>query len=194
MIGQNVLYSRPKEAPVAKLSLISLMDIFTILVFFLMLNSGETHDIETAKVISLPDSIAGKSPHAALKIFVSKDHIIFNRNEIADIAPIREDPSAPITALEDILTQHIEKLGDIAIQQEKIGHAITIMADKNVNYEILKSVMETCRDKNFRNISLAVNRIASSASSLILETNTSTGTEIGTGLVEVNTPRAEGGQ
>lgn len=163
MIGQTTLYQKPKESAIAKLSLISLMDIFTILVFFLMFNSGETQNIETAKIIKLPDSVSGKSPRAELTIFVSEEGIIFNDVEIVTLTSIRQAPSDSIQELKDALIANTEALGKAAQVQEKIGHSITIMADKNVNYEILKSVMETCREENYRNISLAVNRVASQA-------------------------------
>ena len=46
----------------AKLSLVSLMDIFTILVFFLMVNSGDVEVLEADKSISLPESSPSRSP------------------------------------------------------------------------------------------------------------------------------------
>lgn len=159
MMSQTSLYQRPKESIVAKLSLISLMDIFTILVFFLMLNSGETQKIDAAKFVELPDSIAGKSLHDELTIFVDEESIFFDDAEIVDIATVLAAPDKTITALQQVLVQHTESLAELAMMQEKAGFGITIMADKDVSYEVLKSVMETCREENYRNISLAVNRI-----------------------------------
>lgn len=159
MMSQTSLYQRPKESIVAKLSLISLMDIFTILVFFLMLNSGETQKIDAAKFVELPDSIAGKSLHDELTIFVDEESIIYDDAEIVDIATVLEAPDKTIEPLQQVLIAHTESLAELAMLQQKAGFGITIMADKNVSYEILKSVMETCREENYRNISLAVNRI-----------------------------------
>ena len=159
MLTQTVLTKQIKESPVAKLSLISLMDIFTILVFFLMLNSGETQDIETAKVLELPDSVAGKSPHTDLMLVVSQEALIFDDEQIARVDEILETPDSLIEALSLVLQAQKEDFGDEAELQEQIGHAITIQADKNIDYSLLKRVMETCQAENFRNISLAVNRI-----------------------------------
>ncbi|WP_370979987.1 ExbD/TolR family protein [Agaribacterium sp. ZY112] len=160
MIGQSLLMRRGKDELVAKLSLISLMDIFTILVFFLMLNSGETQNIEVMKVVDLPDSSAGKSPHTDLMLFVSEDHLIFDKTEIAEVSEILKDPKKPIEALITVLQEQKLVMGEDEVAlQEKIGHAITIQADKHVDYELLKIVMETCQTENFRNISLAVNRV-----------------------------------
>ncbi|PCK04844.1 MAG: biopolymer transporter ExbD [Alteromonadaceae bacterium] len=161
MISTTPLYQRPQEsAAAAKLSLISLMDIFTILVFFLMLSSGETQNIEEVKVVKLPDSIAGTSPHTDFTIHVSEQHIIVNSVEISETASILKNPDEDIAPLAEILTKHRETLSDASEAQKKLGYAVTILADKNVSYEILKSVMSTCQQHNFRSISLAVNRVA----------------------------------
>ncbi|WP_096084795.1 ExbD/TolR family protein [Agaribacterium haliotis] len=160
MIQNSLLLKRRKDELVAKLSLISLMDIFTILVFFLMLNSGETQNIETVKAVDLPNSSSGKSPHTDLTVYVSEEHIIFDEREIAQVAEVLETPEDPIEALQSVLKAQKELMGEDEVKlQEKIGHAITIQADKDVDYELLKVVMETCQLENFRNISLAVNRV-----------------------------------
>ncbi len=163
LLTQSLLIKRSKESPVAKLSLISLMDIFTILVFFLMLNSGETQDIEAAKVLDLPDSVAGKSPHTDLMLIVSKEHLVFDDVEIASVADILQSPGELIEPLSAILREQKEDFGDEAKAQEFVGHAITIQADRNIEYALLKVIMETCQSENFRNISLAVNRVRNAA-------------------------------
>lgn len=159
MIGETQLYHREKEPVVAKLSLISLMDIFTILVFFLLLNSGETQNIETAKFVTLPDSISGTSLHDELTIFVGEESLKFGDDQIFSVSELFKDLSKPIEPLALALEANTLALGELNDFQEKTGLSITIMADKGVSYEVLKTVMETCRDKNYRNISLAVNKI-----------------------------------
>ena len=159
MIGETSLYQRPKEPVVAKLSLISLMDIFTILVFFLMLNSGETQNIDVKRFVSLPESISGTALHDEISIVVDSEAVVFNETVIVDVETILAAPGEKIEPLAQLLTDNTEKLGDLAKQQRKTGYAITIMADKDVNYELLKSIMETCREENYRNISLAVNQV-----------------------------------
>ena len=161
MIGETQLYHREKDPVVAKLSLISLMDIFTILVFFLLLNSGETQNIETAKFVTLPDSISGTELHDELTIFVGEESLKFGDDQVFSVSELFKDPSKPIEPLVLALDANTLALGELNDFQKETGLSITIMADKGVNYEILKTVMETCRDRNYRNISLAVNKIES---------------------------------
>lgn len=163
MIGETLLYKRSSNPEVAKLSLISLMDIFTILVFFLLLNSGESQNVETAKFVSLPDSISGSELHDEFTIFVGVDEIMFGDEQVFLVADLFKDLGKPIEPLSLALEKNTQGLGELNAFQKKLGLSVTIMADKSVDYEILKAVMETCRDKNYRNISLAVNNVTSDA-------------------------------
>ena len=43
--------------------------------------------------------------------------------------------------------------------EEDSGFAVTIMGDQDVPFSLIKSIMETCQENNFRNVSLAVNHI-----------------------------------
>lgn len=159
MIGQTVFYSRDREGPSAKLSLIALMDIFTILVFFLLLNSGDSKDIEHAKFVELPNAAEGKAPHADLKIMVGTDYLWIEDEQVADVAGIMKDPEEIIAPLQELLVAHKEKMGKLSGYQKENGLSLTIMGQHDVPYALVRSVMATCRLEGFRNISLAVNRI-----------------------------------
>ena len=50
-------HNRAKRAG-SQLNLVSMMDIFTILVFFLLVNSGEVNTLPSTKDVQLPESIA----------------------------------------------------------------------------------------------------------------------------------------
>ena len=50
---------------VTRMNLTSLMDVFTILVFFLLVNSSSTEVLETPKQITLPASVVEDKPQAA---------------------------------------------------------------------------------------------------------------------------------
>ena len=65
-----------KGKKVAALNLVSLMDIFTILVFFLMVNSSEVEVLQTSSKIKLPDSTSEKQPKNQLMISVDEDDLV----------------------------------------------------------------------------------------------------------------------
>ena len=164
MIASTIFYKREKKSAGVKLSLVALMDIFTILVFFLLLNSGEAQKIENTKFVKLPDSTKGAAPHEQLMIMLNEEEIWLAKNKIADVKDVLRGPEDSIEPLAQALAAHTEKLQDeITAFQKENGLAVIIMADKEVPYVLLKSVMATCRLENYRNISLAVNRIVGSS-------------------------------
>ena len=77
-----------KHGKTATLNLVSLMDIFTILVFFLMINSSEVEVLQTGSDIKLPDSTSEKQPDNRLVISVSHDDLIVQGRAVADIAEV----------------------------------------------------------------------------------------------------------
>ena len=143
-----------------KLNLVALMDIFTILVFFLLLNSGDSKQLEKAKFIKLPDSSAGKPPYGELMIIISDKDIVLDTEVVATVESVVKEPEKGLATLGDALVKYINDRGTLMTQFEKdSGFSVTIMGDETVPYSLLKEVMKTCQDKNFRNISLAVNRV-----------------------------------
>ncbi|SMF41130.1 Biopolymer transport protein ExbD [Alteromonadaceae bacterium Bs31] len=160
MLTNTAFYSRDNKAPSAKLSLIALMDIFTILVFFLLLNSGDSKNIEQAEFVKLPDSSSGKAPHADLMVVVGDEQLFVGSTPIAEIGPILEKPDEFIEALQQALTEHKEKITELTAFEKEKGLSLTIMGHRDVPYALVRSVMATCREQGFLNISLAVNRVA----------------------------------
>ena len=77
------LHRRHKNQP--KLNLVSLMDIFTILVFFLLVNSSDVEVLQNNKSIKLPESIAEKKPDTSLVVMVSSDEIIISGRQITTV-------------------------------------------------------------------------------------------------------------
>ena len=61
---------------VVGLNLTSLMDVFTILVFFLLANSSSSEVLTTPKQIKLPDSIVETKPRETVVILVSPESVL----------------------------------------------------------------------------------------------------------------------
>ena len=59
------------KAGVPKMNLTSLMDVFTILVFFLLVNSGSVELVEAPKDVKLPESFEESKPRETVVISVS---------------------------------------------------------------------------------------------------------------------------
>ena len=156
----------------AKLSLVSLMDIFTILVFFLMLNASDVQVLDNHKSVTLPESVAEAAAEETLLLLVNQQDVILQGRKVADVADVLALADDNIPALAEELTYQAGKSTSQNSGEEEsqdIARAITIMGDESVPYQLLKKIMQTCAAAGYTNISLAVEHVAgatpSSASS-----------------------------
>ncbi len=68
------------------LNLVALIDIFTILIFFLMFNMGMAEILPASKSIKLPESTAEKQPKETVVVQVSGSDIIVDGRRVAAVA------------------------------------------------------------------------------------------------------------
>ncbi|MCA6060694.1 MULTISPECIES: ExbD/TolR family protein [Oceanospirillaceae] len=152
-----------KVTKTATLNLTSLMDIFTILVFFLLMNTGESQELAKANFVKLPDSNADGALHGQLVINVAQNAIMIDNEEIVAVSDVNRRPGEVNKPLGEALKAFAEESGELTEVEKKIGRSVTIMGDQSVPYDLLKAVMTTCSAYGFRDVSLAVNQVAASA-------------------------------
>lgn len=149
-------HKRAKSQP--KLNLVSLMDIFTILVFFLLVNSSEVEVLQTNKSIKLPESVAEKKPENTLLVMVSSESIIINGRALADVAAVLDSADEQIAPLKQEL-DYLAARKPLSPAEQEAGRDITIMGDAEIPYTLLKKIMTTSAQSGYRNISLAVTQV-----------------------------------
>jgi biopolymer transport protein ExbD len=140
-----------------KLNLVALMDIFTILVFFLMVNNGDVEVLQADNNIPLPESTSEIKPDIALTIKISSEAIMVQGRKVAEVAPALSQESNVIAGLAQELQLQSDKAGKLSTAEESSGREVIIMAEQHMPYQLLKRVMSTCAENDYRNISLAVN-------------------------------------
>lgn len=154
--------AQKKHGKTATLNLVSLMDIFTILVFFLMVNSSEVEVLQTNSKIKLPDSTSEKRPENRIIISVSQDDLVVQGRPVATVAEASDPGISVIPGLREELEYQAGRKGEIP----EGGLEVTIMGDHQLPYWLLKKVMLTCQQTDFAKISLAVNRLPSAEGEL----------------------------
>jgi biopolymer transport protein ExbD len=146
--------NRPK---ITKMNLTSLMDVFTILVFFLLVNSATTEVLEAPKQIKLPDSAIETKPRETVVIFVSPDEVLVQGEPVALVADILAlDGKQPIAGIGERLNELTQSIIGINTQVVAESQEVTILADKSVPFNVVKKVMSTCTSEGYTRISLAV--------------------------------------
>jgi len=140
----------------ATLNLVSLMDIFTILVFFLLVNSSDVETLPNAKDLQLPESIAEEKAKETVVILIGEEDIIVQGVPIVKVADVMALKGNDIPELRQALKSQNDRVLRREAQDDIAGREVTIMGDKEIPYRLLKKVMATCTQSDYGQISLAV--------------------------------------
>ena len=135
------------------LNLVSLMDIFTILVFFLLVSSSNVTELPNSKDISLPTSVAKNAPKETLVIAITQESVIVQGVKVSNITDILASNETLIATLEKELNFQSSK--SAVILPAGKGRSVTIMGDENIPYQLLRKILATCRQTNNTNIAFA---------------------------------------
>jgi len=145
------------------INLVSMIDMLTILLFFLLVYSTEEVDI-MSKDVQLPESIADQEKHDAVTVLVSEEEIVINGKSVGKVTDIMASDGVIIPALQAELEAEAKGMLVPAglSEEERIAlREVTIMADKEIPYQLLKKVMATSTAAEYGQLSLAVLQKAS---------------------------------
>lgn len=149
----RVIRAKAREG---ELNVVSLIDIFAILVFYLLVNALVVEILPSPKALELPESVAQEQPKQSVLILVTKTDIIVDNQRVMLTADAMSNQGSVLPDLK-------YKLNEKDLMQVKDGKPtdvtrgdVNIMADKSIPFHILKKVMATCSDARFAKISLAV--------------------------------------
>ena len=146
---------------VAGLSLVSLMDVFTILVFFLLVNSASDEVLTNPKEITLPDSVVEAKPRETMVIFVSKEVILIQGEPAMQTSEAIAEKREVLPAIKQVLLQQRKNVIGISTKAVSDSKEVTLLADKKIPFKLLKKIMSTCTSAGYGKISLAVIQKAS---------------------------------
>ena len=141
---------------IAKMNLTSLMDVFTILVFFLLVNSGSVELVEAPKNVTLPESRVESKPRETVVIFVSAEDVLVQGELVARVDDILEEREGTIDPINARLAELKENIVGPSTLTIAASQEVTILADKSVPFVVIRKIMSTCTDEGFENVSLAV--------------------------------------
>jgi biopolymer transport protein ExbD len=141
---------------VASMNLTSLMDVFTILVFFLLVNSATTEVLETPKQITLPASVVEEKPRETVVIFVSPVEVTVQGESVVQVADILATDLQTIPPIGERLAEVSENIIGLNTKIVAESQEVTILADRTVPFSVVKKVMSTCTSQGYERISLAV--------------------------------------
>ena len=137
------------------MNLVSLIDIFTILIFFLLSSATEVETLPSYRAVKLPESTADAQPKETIVVVVSASEIVVDGRKVADVADVMKASDDVIPTLKAEL-ELLNKRQVIREKNEATKTAVTIMGDKDIPYGLLRKVMVTSARANFTDVSFAV--------------------------------------
>jgi biopolymer transport protein ExbD len=140
------------------MNLVSLIDVFTILIFFLLSSASGVELLASPKAVKLPMSTADKSPKETIVVVVSADDILVEGRKVASVADAmatKGDLVEPLKIELDLIAANRQA---IRAENQAQAKAVTIMGDKDIPYSLLRKVMYTSARANFSDVAFAVRR------------------------------------
>ncbi|HSW13141.1 MAG TPA: biopolymer transporter ExbD [Solimonas sp.] len=137
---------RRKRAPRSSvvLNIVSLIDIFAILVFYLLVDSLVVEPIELPPQLKLPAAAVESMPAPGLTLVVGTTQVLLDAHLVQGTEQLRSGDSA---ALRAALAQ---------ARREGRSGEIRILADRRIPYRLLREVMNACSEGATAQVSLAV--------------------------------------
>jgi biopolymer transport protein ExbD len=159
---------RPK---VSAINLTSLMDVFTILVFFLIMNSGS--EVLDSNGLLLPESVVETKPSETVVINIGTEEVLVQGEPVVRLADLLATDGGDVVPIMERLAELQSRVIGVRTQVVAESLAITILADKSIPFSVIKQIMSTCTAQGYERISLAVIRkesaVASAAASAVTE-------------------------
>jgi biopolymer transport protein TolR len=154
--GFGLMPRQGREREDAQLNLIPLIDILSVLVAFLLVYSTEVEVIQNSKGVSIPQSVTDQQAKQSVVVMVTKDELLVQGEPVATMAEISDPKTQLIEPLRQVLQRPIAGLDAAARDTTLASQEVTVMADKDLPYEVLKKVLATCTAAAYGKISLAV--------------------------------------
>ncbi|OHE57317.1 MAG: hypothetical protein A2Z47_03000 [Thermodesulfovibrio sp. RBG_19FT_COMBO_42_12] len=155
-VPSRVKRHKNKFAMDTGLNLVSLMDIFTIILLFLLFNvSGEEEAITVPDIVRLPASVATVKPAPATTVYITGDTIFLGDKKIANTQDVINSGEPGIKGLEEELIIQMSQ-NELDAAEDGTRRKIIIMGDKMIPFTLLKKVMYTCSWAGYQTLSLAV--------------------------------------
>ncbi len=152
---------RARGGAAMDMNLVSLIDVFTILIFFLLSSATGVETLVSPKAVQLPLANAEQAPKDTVVLVVAGDEILAEGRRVALVSEALSSSGDLIAGLKaelDVLATRKAVRSETRDKIDAAGQAVTIMADKDMPYQLLRKVMATCARAGFSDVSLAVRK------------------------------------
>ena len=137
--------------------LTSLMDIFIVLVLYLLVNQSDGVNIEPPNRVVLPDSSVDTMPRPSIMVVLSENDVQIQGESVVSMAEVKASQQPEIEPIRQAIVR-IKTEAEQKKNQAGVATEVTIVADRGVPYKVLKKVMLSSSNAGYGKISFAVNQ------------------------------------
>lgn len=138
-----------------RLNLIPMLDVLSVLVFFLLFHSFNGDMPEQR--LALPQSVVETKPRGTVAISITPEAILIQGEPVMKTALLYDERGGTVREVTDRLAQIERSMNNgTNTVAENETREITLLADKNVPFHVLKKIMTSCTASGYGKISLAV--------------------------------------
>ena len=138
------------------LNLTALMDIFTLLVFFLLFNQNTLQQMPENPDLKLPSSIAQELPDDVLTVQISRHDILVQDRVVMRVSDALAAEARTLPALAEVLDGYAERARRFGSQQE--DRELMIIGDRRTDFAVIQRVMFTASQTDYNRVAFAVLR------------------------------------
>jgi len=145
-----------------RLNLIPMLDVLSVLVFFLLFHSFNGDMPEQR--LALPQSIVETKPRGTVAVSVTPEAVLIQGEPVVKTSLLYDNRVGIIPEVTERLAQIQQSMASEPGGNNPSANEtreITLLADKNIPFNVLKKVMTSCTASGYGKISLAVIQKAS---------------------------------
>ena len=156
VMSLGLMPHKRRERVDAQLNLIPLIDILSVMVAFLLVYSTDVEVLQNPKGVVIPQSRTDVRPKQSVVVMITKDAVLVQGETVATLAEVNDPNTQLVEPLRNVLQRPIAGLDAAARDEALTSREVTVMADKDLPYEVLRKVLATCTAAAYGKIALAV--------------------------------------
>lgn len=133
-----------------RLNLIPMLDVLSVLVFFLLFHSFNGDMPEQR--LALPQSVVETKPRGTVSISVTPEVVMIQGEAVLKTPDLLVDSTGSVPQI----TERLKEIEGSMPVAENEAREITLLADKAIPFNVLKKIMTSCTASGYGKISLAV--------------------------------------
>jgi biopolymer transport protein ExbD len=136
-------------------ALVPMIDMLVILVVYMLVHTADYEILPNTKNISIPQSDSEARPHETTVMMVTRDTVYVDGQVVATVAALEAGDAPALAALKLALTTETQKVFELR-PDDPTAREVTVMADRTLQYSLLKKIMMAATAADVTKMSLAV--------------------------------------